>query len=54
MDDDHFHIQKPSVHISNYNCMFNLFKIKDVVFPTDLNLLQRNDKQQMNKDNWTF
>lgn len=60
MDGDHFHIQKRSMHISNYNCMLNLFKIKDVVFHTDLNLLHRNDKQQMNEDktghfkiNWT-
>jgi len=50
IDDDRFHIQKCSVHISNYNCMLNLFKIKKVVFHTDLNLLHRNDNQQMNKD----
>lgn len=49
-DDDHFRIQKSNMHISNYNCMLNLFKIKDMVFPTDLNLLHRNGKQQMNED----
>lgn len=60
MDYDHFHIQKLSVHNSNCNCILNLFKIKDMLFHTDLNLSDRNYKQQMNEDktgllkiNWT-
>lgn len=50
MDDDQFYTEECSMHISNYNCILNMFKIRDVIFHTDLNLLHRNDKRQMTED----